>query len=589
MKIMRLITKYSLLIILAFAFVSCEDLLGPIDDNHLTEDHLYNTPAYAEGLLITAYTKLPTNSITFNDVATDDAVTNDKLNQYRRMATGEWSALYNPVSQWNNCNEAILYINKFIDFIDTVIWKWTDEELNEMYVRRFKGEAYALRGLFQFYLLQNIGGVGTDGRLLGIPLYDKFMQPGDNFNVPRATFAESLERIYDDFDRSLEYLTMDDYSNITNAGQLPPGLEGVSVSNYNNIFGNETRQRISGRVVKALRARVALLAASPAFSDDDPLLWEEAANYAAVVLNSIGGPSALDPKGHKYYEKAQVDAINLANNNDQAEIIWRRAITSSRGLESNNFPPSLYGKGQVNPTQNLVDAFPMADGYPVAESPLYNPLNPYANRDPRLSLYIIYDGSTYKSTTIRTGIGGGVNAKDSVTTSTRTGYYLKKLLREDVNMNPVSLASQKHYYVHMRYTELFLIYAEAANEVWGPDGTGSNGFSARQVIAAIRARAGITQPDNYLASVTTKEDMRTLIRNERRIELCFEGFRFWDLRRWNSDLTQIARGINIDRSVPSFSVVDVEQRAYNNNHMHYGPLPETEVVKFSALIQNEGW
>jgi hypothetical protein len=589
MKIMRLITKYSLLIILAFAFVSCEDLLGPIDDNHLTEDHLYNTPAYAEGLLITAYTKLPTNSITFNDVATDDAVTNDKLNQYRRMATGEWSALYNPVSQWNNCNEAILYINKFIDFIDTVIWKWTDDELNEMYVRRFKGEAYALRGLFQFYLLQNIGGVGTDGRLLGIPLYDKFIEPGDNFNVPRATFAESLERIYDDFDRSLEYLTMDDYINITDASQLPPGLEGVSVSNYNNIFGNETRQRISGRVVKALRARVALLAASPAFSDDDPLLWEEAANYAAVVLNSIGGPSALDPKGHKYYEKAQVDAINLANNNDQAEIIWRRAITSSRGLESNNFPPSLYGNGQVNPTQNLVDAFPMADGYPVTESPLYNPLNPYVNRDPRLSLYIIYDGSTYKSTTIRTGIGGGVNAKDSVTTSTRTGYYLKKLLREDVNMNPVSLASQKHYYVHMRYTELFLIYAEAANEVWGPDGTGTNGFSARQVIAAIRTRAGITQPDNYLASVTTKEDMRTLIRNERRIELCFEGFRFWDLRRWKSDLTQVARGINIDRSVPSFSVVDVEQRAYNNNHMHYGPLPETEVVKFSALIQNEGW
>jgi hypothetical protein len=231
----------------------------------------------------------------------------------------------------------------------------------------------------------------------------------------------------------------------------------------------------------------------------------------------------------------------------------------------------------------------MADGYPVTESPLYNPLNPYVNRDPRLSLYIIYDGSTYKSTTIRTGIGGGVNAKDSVTTSTRTGYYLKKLLREDVNMNPVSLASQKHYYVHMRYTELFLIYAEAANEVWGPDGTGTNGFSARQVIAAIRTRAGITQPDNYLASVTTKEDMRTLIRNERRIELCFEGFRFWDLRRWKSDLTQVARGINIDRSVPSFSVVDVEQRAYNNNHMHYGPLPETEVVKFSALIQNEGW
>jgi hypothetical protein len=156
-------------------------------------------------------------------------------------------------------------------------------------------------------------------------------------------------------------------------------------------------------------------------------------------------------------------------------------------------------------------------------------------------------------------------------------------------MNPSATTTKKHYEVHMRYTELFLIYAEAANEAYGPDGTGTSGFSARQVIAAIRKRAGITQPDNYLNSITSKDDMRTLIRNERRLELCFEGFRFWDLRRWKADLTQTAKGVNINRTSTSFTVVDVEPRAYNNDFMYSGPLPAREVIKFNALIQNKGW
>ena len=180
-------------------------------------------------------------------------------------------------------------------------------------------------------------------------------------------------------------------------------------------------------------------------------------------------------------------------------------------------------------------------------------------------------------------------AKDSLETSTRTGYYLKKLLREDVNMNPNSTNTKKHYDVRIRYTEMFLNYAEAANEALGPDGTGTNGFSSRDVIRAIRQRAGISQPDNYLNSLATKDDMRTLIRNERRLELCFEGFRFWDLRRWNADLTETAKGVNITKNAASFTVVDVEPRAYNNDFMHYGPLPYNEILKFPALIQNPGW
>jgi hypothetical protein len=587
---MRYLKIYSFLFILSFALVACKNQLEPENDNHSTIDQIYSNPAVAEGLLLTAYIKIPTNNLSFNDVATDDAVNNNQLYQYLRMATGEWSALYNPVNQWDNSNSAILYINSFINVIDTVAWKWTSSELNSMYVRRFKGEAFALRGLFQYHLLQAIGGVGVDGKLLGIPLQNKFIKVDGNFNIPRAGFTESVNQIYSDLNKALEYVTMDDYKDITLASQLPPGLEGSNINSYNIVFGKAASQRISGRTVKALKSRVALLAASPAFSAGDVVLWEKAANYAGATIIGIGGIAGLDPNGHKFYDQTRVDAINLASNIDQKEMVWRKAIVTNNTREKANFPPSLYGNGNVNPTQNLVDAFPMMNGYPISHPlSLYNPANPYFNRDPRLALYIVYSGNKILTTTIITGVGGGTNSKDSIQTSTRTGYYLRKLLREDVNLNPVSQVTKKHYDVHMRYTEIFLIYAEAANEAWGPDGTGSNGFSARTVIAAIRKRAGISQPDKYLTSITSKDEMRLLIRNERRLELCFEGFRFWDLRRWKADLTETAKGININKTNTSFTAVDVEARKFNNSFMHYGPVPYVETVKFNSLIQNKGW
>lgn len=588
---MRSLKIYTLLLIGSLCLAACQELIEPANDNHNTIDRVYRDPAFAEGLLMTAYNRIPTNNLTYSDVATNNAVSNQELNSYQRIATGEWSAINNPESQWSNSNSAILYLNNFISIIDTVEWKWSNSQVNSMFARRFKGEAYALRGLFRYHLLVTSAGVGTNGEMLGIPIIDEPLKTDANFNIPRASFAESVAKIYEDFDKALGYLTMDDYKNITDPAQLPPGFEGVDVADYNLILGNNSMQRISGRHVKALKARVALLAASPAFSSGDVSLWQQAADYAAASLNAIGGLAGLDPVGHRFFDQTRVNSINLAGTGlDQREIVWRRAIVNSNNRERANFPPSLFGQGQVNPSQNLVDAFPMSNGYPIGHaSSLYDPANPYANRDPRMSLYIVYNGSTMKGQVIKTGVGGGVNAKDSVDTSTRTGYYLRKLLREDVNLSPSSTNTQRHYEVHMRYTELFLIYAEAANEAWGPDGTGANAFSARDVIGAIRRRAGIAQPDDYLASIGSTGEMRELIKNERRLELCFEGFHFWDLRRWKEDLTETVKGVNINKANTTFSVVDIEPRVFDNEFMHYGPLPQTEVIKYSELIQNQGW
>ena len=255
----------------------------------------------------------------------------------------------------------------------------------------------------------------------------------------------------------------------------------------------------------------------------------------------------------------------------------------------------------------------MRNGRPITDANSgYDPKNPYVNRDPRLDDDVIYNGSTYRRTIIITGTYPAINGDNSetddninsISTSTRTGYYLKKLLRDDVSPLSSSLIEQQHIYPRIRYTEIFLAYAEAANDAWGPkvDGAGV-GFTAYDVIKAIRDRAGLAtneigmplaEGDVYLEECANDQaKMTNLIRNERRIELCFENKRFWDLRRWMLPLNETVKGMKIDRneetSELTYTIIDVEERRYDSSYQLYGPIPKGEVLKWSNLMQNKGW
>lgn len=166
-------------------------------------------------------------------------------------------------------------------------------------------------------------------------------------------------------------------------------------------------------------------------------------------------------------------------------------------------------------------------------------------------------------------------------------------MNEGVNLDPLNTSNAPHTYTLFRMTEVLLNFAEAANEAWGPDGDPSGfGFTARSKIIDLRARAGLTS-DPFAESLD-KDGLRELIYNERRIELCFEGFRFWDLRRLNK-ITEIAApvsGVYITREAgasPSYSYnyMDIEERVYSP-YMIYGPVPYDETLKYD-IIQNEGW
>ncbi len=587
------------LLVLLFLFTGCNDVFTPEIENIRDLDAMYQEPTFAQGILANAYILLPYQGTPESDVATDDAVTNDVNNDYLSMATGSWSSNANPVSQWQGRRNAIQYLNIFLANANEVEWA-TDEAARTMYNDRLKGEAYGLRALQMYYLLKAHGGWTTDGRLLGVPIVTEPQDKDSDFDVPRNTFQECLDQIMADVDQALELLPLD-YGDVSNS-EIPEKYQQLGVTNasdYNRVVGNHMRGRITGRIVEALRAQVALLAASPSYTDGTNITWADAANHAGAVLSRINGPAGMDADGWSWFANTgEIDA--LGSGVVPEEILWRNDIGQSNDLETDNFPPSLYGNGRVNPTQNLVDAFPSVNGYPITDpSAVYDPANPYANRDPRLAAYVVVNESTQgpDGTVIVTGVYGdnedALNRESGL--STRTGYYLRKLMRPDVNPNPEFNTEQKHYTARIRYTEIFLAYAEAANEAWGPDGTGEYGFSAYDVIKALRERAGVGVANNdpYLEECRTNQDqMRDLIRNERRLELCFENHRFWDLRRWNVELNKLnetAMGIRIgDSGYDDVTSIEVESRNYRD-YMYHGPIPYQEMLKWSNLEQNAGW
>jgi hypothetical protein len=613
---MKMKNKYKFIVLACFvmAMSSCDNLFEPINENLIDESYATTDPASAEGMMLNAYANV-VGQYTFTDAATDDAVNNQLTNGFRRMATGELTAIYNPLNRWNLYSN-VFYANKFLNVVDNIVWM-TDPKgysiQNELFKKRLRGEALALRALHHAYILENFAGKDASGNLLGIPYYTEYVDPTGNFNLPRLSLDSTVKLIQKDYEAAfklLPYIYSNNVADIplkdkalaysgtnwaadstTYLASLP--YKGKSwkkdsvyyMTNYNAAYTivNSTKfnLRLNGKIVRALQARLKLFASSKAYLNSIDG-YKEAANYATEVLK--GYTIAAD--GVEFYN-ADADNVN-------PEILWRKNVASSSTQEANNFPPTLNGKGNINPTQNLVDAFYMKDGYPIGQSPVnvYSALTPYANRDARLAKFVVYNGGTIGANIINTtatDLKNGLNAVPEQ--SSRTGYYLKKLLRPDVVIPASGTAVAKNHFESLiRYTELFLILAEAQNEIGGPlykEGTST--LSAKDILRNIRKRAmGITV-DPYLDGITTQEAMRSLIQNERRLELCFEGFRFFDLRRWGLPLNETAKGLYDDGLGTGYKLIDVEVRAFDQEKHRYLPLPYNEIRKYSNLTQNAGW
>ncbi|MDE6646275.1 MAG: RagB/SusD family nutrient uptake outer membrane protein, partial [Prevotella sp.] len=375
---------------------SCQDMFEPADENNRREDAMYEESKYAVGLLMYGYGRLPYITTTQTDIATDDAVTNFTSSAYLNMATGTWASDNDPMSQWNSCKDGIQYVNLFLTKVDYVKWAPSAVSKQQMFVDRLKGEAYGLRALFYYYLLQAHGGYADDGVLYGVPLLTTPEDGSSNFNQPRATFAACVKQCFDDCDSAMTYLPMD-YVDVAKE-EIPAKYQvlGAEGSAYNLVFGTRSRGLMSAKIAEAIKAQVALLAASPAFRDQSGVTSAEAATLCANVLKRIGGLGGFDKDGNIWYKnKTKLEP----SASEMPEILWRADRSKDASQERENFPPTLFGNGRVNPSQNLVDAFPMRSGRPITDlNSGYDPQNPYINRDPRLDDNVIYNGTTFRRT-----------------------------------------------------------------------------------------------------------------------------------------------------------------------------------------------
>ncbi len=566
------------------AMASC-DFLEPETDNTRGPEVL-DDPAYFCGPLNAAYNNLPSMFNLAMDAMTDNAVVRDFSGEYYTSGTGRLSPASNPLNCWSADYANIRLLNIFLNRMvlnDDHEYRTpvrffalnndTDYENNMKMFWRLKGEAYALRAWYYLDLLRNFAGEGVDGRMLGVPLVEnKVLDQSQSLNIPRATLSECVKAIVDDCDSAVL------------AGKLPDLYKGTTDVVYNQSLS----PHISGAAAKAIKAKTLLLYASPAYNkENDDSRWAEAAKAAAEAIKAVGG---INTKFFSY-EEYYFNKINNTSITQDNVILKGKWVTGDKTLEGNNYPSALYGNANLNITQNLVDSFTDVQGYPIAESPSYNPAKPFVGRDSRLDLFVGRDGGKIGAYTIDIS---GSERYNPLTCTSRSGYYLKKALNcAQVICGPSNaVKGTPRACVIIGLPELYLMYAEAANEAWGVSSDPENiGFTAKDALNRILLRYNKTG-NTYLNTVigTDEDKFREYVRLQRRVELCFEGQYYYDLRRWYAGDGDWASRLNVpvygvESTEDGYNIMELERR---NFRAAYPPIPYSEVYN-AGLVQNKGW
>ncbi len=587
----------SIIAVEAFLLAGCSGILDPLPNGHYTDENFDQYPTVIRGFLIKSYSLLPTayngTEFAYLDCATDNAVARDPSNVMRRLGTGSLSQGDDPfASWWGRDYEGIYYANRFLE--NNVGWNtrlFLDPDTDLLARQLMQGEAYALRAWYQYDLLKKFGGKGTDGRYLGFPIITWVPSESDTEEVKltRNTYEECVKQIVADCDSAYKYLP------IAHRDQLAQDVIVQGARNWH---------RFDGISAVAIKAMTYLMWASPAFNpQNDITRWEKAAECAAQVMNF-----KINVDG------TQLGAFNVKKgfqwtDPNSPETVWSVPHATSDNMEKLLYPNGFQGTGSIGATQELVDAFPAANGYPIDDPASgYNPENPYAGRDPRFYSTIFYHASTAARVagtvmyTFNMMEGAGKDVAGLLQNSP-TNYYVRKFIYSDWNNADATIKTLPRSVMYIRWTTMCLALAEAANEVGGPLDT-RFGFSAKQAIGYLRSREtnhgkpGLgTTSDPYLDAVAAagKGPFLELVKNERRLETCFEGERFFDLRRWATDLSPlnqpVSKAVITESSGETGTTTDystewVENRNFTSRWL---PIPVTEMRRSSGLVQNEGW
>lgn len=451
-----------------------------------------------------------------------------------------WDNLYMGIRKANLCLTRMSQVTNFPDGIRD----------------RYEGEMRFVRAFLYFELIKRWGGV---------PIVPEDLNLNESLDIPRSTYEKCVEYIVEDCDKA--------------ANLLP-----LKHSDYDN--GRATKG-----AAMSLKSRTLLYAARKLHNpDEDVKKWEAAAKAAKDVIDL--GIYSLHPQYEKLFFETHNDEVIL--NRPRIKLTGSTGHTDGGGFFYRFFMTQGYDGWTNNyVTQNMVNKFEDINGYPITHSKtVYDPNKPYENRDPRLDKCILRDGRMWCGRMTEYWVTeDGVAGKDrGATHINRTGYSCIKYWPDGFMRWGGSTTYLN--YIFFRYAEILLNFAEAQNEVDGPESS-FDGLSIRDVLTELRGRVGQVPVPEDISN--TKELMRERIWNERAVELCFEEHRWYDVLSWHKGVEffndQHIYGMNITKmndGTLKYETFKYEEPTFKE-HMHLYPIPYDEVYKCKNLEQNPGW
>ncbi|MFN0292352.1 RagB/SusD family nutrient uptake outer membrane protein [Pedobacter helvus] len=572
-KYMKSFSKLLLVALLGLSYSSCKKsflLDGSVTDGAITGEQVWANDAYARGVLNNAYFNIPEGfSIDGNGgmlaSGSDEAVNSGVNATISIFNNGTWGPVRTVDDEYSNLYEGLRKVNLFLTNLADAQIIPTDGLTVAEDKSRLEGQAYFLRALFHFELVKRYGAV---------TLATRVFSKDENLNLPKNTYKECLDQIVADCDKAI-------------ASNIPVFTRETTANKFawrTGDYGRATKTAAMG-----LKSRMLLYAASPQFATQSGVTWQQAANAAKDII---------DLNVHSLRSN-YTNVFNFGADSYNVEVLFATRAQNRNDIEQQQAPISFDGAtGRTNPTQELVDAFETTNGKLITDpsNTSYSETNPYANRDPRLALTVNYNGRVFKGKAVQTYVGGADGLNRNIN-ATKTGYYMRKFLSEAATWNQQSNTLARRPWVVQRYAEILLNYAEALNEAQGITAV----TEVLRVVNLIRARSGVAMPalqtsnpsgNGYVA--LTKEAIRERIHNERRVELCFEGHRFYDVRRWkegeiyfNKPVTGMR--ITIDGSgATTYTRFEVENRVFQAKNYLY-PFSQNTINRQPALIQNTGY
>jgi hypothetical protein len=595
---------------------SCEKYLERTPASDITDESIFGTYHSFQGFVDMLYSDglvpyMFTGSSTID--GGDDCYSNTPGKQAGvEFALGNynfvWNTVYNPwgsIGFWTKGWLTIYRANQGLANFDKLV-SATDEEKNLLL-----GQMYFFRAWCHFEIARSWGGV---------PYIDKLLEPDDNMKLPRLSMEETFLKCAADFDKAAKYLPWD--WDETVQGQTAPGKN----------WG-----RITKGIALAMKARTYLYAASPwieglkngAENKYNLALCDSAAMAASAVINS--NRYELVPWNEYHYNFARND--NSGNN-----FIWTKEIIFSKTSTLANgktWVDNYIGKVHLSkrtvsgttangictsPTLNFVNLYETANGLAIGDDAVYNPANPWVNRDPRFLKTILIDGVKWSNnaTPMRIelysegGLGGGAGLDMAPNPGgSLSGFLIRKYTCFGVNGDDKNWSSYRLNVPYIRLPEMYLTYAEAINEISGPNGklSGSS-MSALEAVNTIRRRVklpvaenitlpfelqtygAVSLPDVNPMYTASKETFRGRIRNERSIELAFEGHRWYDIRRWyvaHGPEFKQAIGLAFSKTHTGFRSFLIKDRLFVNPKHYLLPFKPADVYLYKDFKQNPGW